>query len=229
MKISKILFVIIIAFTFTLACNMSINKSITVRDGETLQSGPKTVNGNISIGNDCVIRGSASTVNGGITVGSNCEVRSLKTVNSGIRVGEKTTVDGDIGTVNGSITCKENVNVNGEIGTVNGSINLYGGVVVDGDAGNINGDIELNNAVVKDDLKTHTGNITLDNKSTVHGDIIIGRSTRTRRNVLEIRITGDSLLKGDVIVKDDDLKVKVYLSKGGKIEGKVRNADLIEE
>jgi len=232
MKTYRFIIYLIIITGLTLSgCNMSVNKSISIDDGETVNIGPKTVNGSIRIGNNCVIKGGSRTVNGSIRVGRNCKVKSLKTVNCGITVGKDTVVDGEIGTVNGSISCDEGVRVMDNISTINGSINCDPGVKVDGDLSNINGKVYLKNTIVNDDIRTYTGNITLLDKSMVEGDIIIKRSRSfTRRfRTLKIKISEGSVVKGDIIVKDRDLKVKVFLIQGGKVEGRIKNAEVVEE
>ncbi len=212
-------------------CNVGVNRSIRIRDGETVTHGPSTVNGSITIGNNCTVRGDCDTVNGRIRVGDHCEVRSLHTVNLGIGVGNDTTVDGSIGTVNGSITCSEGVKVDDDVSTVNGSIRCEKGVEILGSVSNVNGDHFLIDTVVKGDLVTHTGDITLQDNSVVEGDVIIKKSSSFfgRPRHLDIRISGNSEVKGDIIVKDDDLKVKVFLSGGGKILGRITDAEVVNE
>ncbi len=212
-------------------CNVGVNKSIHIRDGETVNHGPKTVNGSIIIGNNCTIRGNCDTVNGRIKVGDNCEVRSLHTVNLGVSVGNHTVVEGSIAAVNGSITCGEEVKVDDDVTTVNGSIHCGKGVSIQGSVSNVNGDHTLIDTVVKGDLKTNTGDITLQENSIVEGDIIIRRSRSffKRHRHLDIRISGNSEVKGDIIVEDDDLKVKVFLSGGGKVLGKINDAEVVNE
>ncbi len=212
-------------------CNVGVNKSIHIRDGETVNHGPKTVNGSIIIGNNCTIRGNCDTVNGRIKVGDNCEVRSLHTVNLGVSVGNHTVVEGSIAAVNGSITCGEEVKVDDDVTTVNGSIHCGKGVSIQGSVSNVNGDHTLIDTVVKGDLKTNTGDITLQENSIVEGDIIIRRSRSffNRQRHLDIRISGNSEVKGDIIVEDNDLKVKVFLSGGGKVLGKIHDAEVVNE
>lgn len=225
----SVLFLVVILFIP--GCNLSVNRSIYIDDGETVNSSQRTVNGSIIIGSDCKVRGSCATVNGRIKVGSNSEVRGLKTVNMGITVGDNSYVDGSVATVNGSINCKAGVRVDGDTSTINGSIKCDTGVKVNGEASTINGKIDLKKATIKEDVKTHNGNITLTDGSIVYGDIIIRKSRSFFRRLrrLKIRIAEDSVVKGDIIVKDDDLEVKVYLSSGGKVIGRIRNAEVIKE
>jgi cytoskeletal protein CcmA (bactofilin family) len=84
---------------------------------------------------------------------------------------------------------------------------------------------------VKGDITTHTGDIILQDKSIVGGDITIKRShnRKRRHRTLDIKISDGSVVKGDIIVKDDDLKVKVFLSGGGKVEGTIANAEVVNQ
>ena len=211
-------------------CNISVNKSIYVDDGETINHGQKTVNGSIYIGSNCKVRGSCSTVNGKIKVGSNSEVRALRTVNMGITIGENSYADGNVSTVNGSILCRAGVKIDGDASTINGAVTCETGGKINGDTTTINGKIDLKKTVVKEDIQTHNGNITLTEGTIVYGDIIIKRSTRlTRRHrKLKIRIADGSVVKGDIINRDRDLEVKVYLETGGSVIGRVERAEVIK-
>ncbi|MCK5058552.1 MAG: hypothetical protein KAT34_17995 [Candidatus Aminicenantes bacterium] len=212
-------------------CNISVNKSIYIDDGETVNHGQRTVNGSIYIGSNCKVKGSCSTVNGKIKVGGNSEVRALKTVNMGITIGENSYVDGDVSTVNGSILCRAGVKIDGDASTINGGVTCETGVKINGDASTINGKIDLKKTVVKEDIKTHNGNITLTEGSIVYGDIIVKRSTNFTRRLrrLKIRIADGSVVKGDIINRDKDMDVKVYLSNGGSVMGRVERAEVIKE
>jgi hypothetical protein len=46
-----------------LIAGCGINKSIRIADGETVDGGKATVNGNVFIGADCTVRGDCRTVN----------------------------------------------------------------------------------------------------------------------------------------------------------------------
>jgi len=220
-----------IAFFLLTACNVGVNKSIHIRDGEKVSHGQSTVNGSIYIGSHCRVSAGCSTVNGKIEVGSNSEVESLRTVNRGIRVGKDSVVDGSAVTVNGSIKLKEGVRVDGDIDTVNGNISCGKGVRIEGEVATVNGDVDIVNGIVKEDIKVNNGDITLSDESVLTGNIVIKRSggfkLRTRK--VAIRITGGSLVKGDILVKDSKTRVTVYLSNGGEVAGKIRGAEVVKE
>lgn len=192
-------------------CNLSVNKSIVIDDGDKVHGSRNTVNGNIYVGSDCRIDGDLRSVNGGIEIGSHSKVQDLQAVNGRIEVGRETMVRGSIESVNGSVTCDRGVEIQGRLTTVNGNI-------------------DLENTIVEHDIKTYNGDITLSDESIVRGDIIIKRSkgSSRRHRLLKIEITNGSVVEGDIIVGDRWLDVKVYLSDGGKVRGRVRDADVIE-
>ena len=162
--------------------------------------------------NRCVVRGSSRSVNGRIQVGRESEVEDLQTVNGKIRIAKDVKIDGDIESVNGSVRCGVGVKVDGRITTINGRI-------------------ELDHTTVERDIHTTNGDITLEDKTKVKGDIVIegkkGRGRDYRR--LNIRISGGSIVEGKIIVKDRRRDVRVYLSNGGRVLGEVEHAEVINE
>lgn len=209
-RLNLLPYLLLITASIITACNFSVNQTVRIRNGETHRSDFNTINGNIIIGDDCDIRGKCRSVNGNIEVGRNSRVGELQTVNGRISIDSNTIVKRDVESVNGSVTCESGVRVERDINTINGRV-------------------KLNNTEVNRDLTTINGNITLADKSIVRGDIIIkdnkGRSKR--RRPLEIRLLDESVVEGDIIVKDRDIQVEVYLSDGGKVLGRVRNAEVI--
>jgi hypothetical protein len=194
-----------------LAIDLGINKSIYIQDGERKSDGISTVNGCIIIGKKCKVRGSCRSVNGMISVGQASEVKRLETVNGGIRLDPGVRVLRDIKSVNGPVECRDGVVVLGSIKSVNGPINL-------------------SNTKVDHDVSTYHGNISLENETTIDGDIIIkdGKGHDRHKKPLYIRITDQSVVHGDIIVENDDLKVVVQLTSGGKVKGQIQNA-VVEE
>jgi len=210
-KIKTILFVLVLSLILFCGCDMSVNRSIHVSDGES-SHGLTSVNGSVHVGARCRVDGDCHTVNGRIEVGDDSQVRDLETVNGSIRLGANVDVDGHAGTVNGAIECGRGSKVHGRLSTVNGRI-------------------ELNNTEVDEDVSTVNGDIRLLAKSLVHGNIVIkgkhGHLFDHQR--LEIRISDGSQVEGGIIVRDPDAEVKVYLSKDSTVKGEIKNAQVIKE
>jgi len=197
---------------FLINCNVSVNKTIRIDDGETVRRSLNSVNGNVIIGDDCVIRDDCRSVNGRVEIGRNSETRDLESVNGQVEIAKNVKINGDVSCINGSVTCDNGVKIDGEIYSINGSI-------------------DISKTEVEDNIETYNGNITLRSESIVHGDIIIKRNKgkSDRRRQLKIRIMQDSVVEGDIIVRDKRIDVDVYLSRGGKVNGKIENAEVIRE
>jgi DUF4097 and DUF4098 domain-containing protein YvlB len=193
------------------ACDVGVNKTIYVDDGETHRGGINSVNGGIMVGRNCTLLGSGRTVNGRIEIGTGSRVEDLQSVN-------------------GSVDVDENVAINGDIETVNGNITCGAGTEIDGGIMSINGRVRFIRTRVDRNVKTVNGNVTLEDSSTVKGDVVIEGRRRGGRsdNAITIRIV-NSVVEGDVIVEDADANVRVYLSEGGKVLGEITNAEVIEE
>ena len=203
---------LLLSCIITLECNVNVNKTISISDGETVRGSQNTVNGSIIIGTGCEVRGDCRSVNGRIEIGKNSQVKDLQTVNGGISVGSKAIVIGDIESVNGTVKCESDVSIEGEISTVNGMI-------------------EIESTEVIKNIHTYNGNITLKEKSKVQGDIVIqkNRGDSDFRGPLIIKIINGSVVDGDIIVEEEDIEVQVYLSGGGKVNGTIENAKVIKE
>ncbi len=199
------------AFLCFSACDMSVNRSQYLGDGER-SAGLTSVNGSIRVGSNCTVDGGCRTVNGRIEVGDGSRVDDLDTVNGRIEIGANVQVDGDAETVNGSIECGPGSKVLGKVTTVNGSL-------------------ELRNTVVSEDLSTVNGDVRLREKSVVRGDIVIKgkRGFFSGGHRLEIRVEGGSIVEGGIDVRDPDNEVKVYISKDSTVKGEIRNAKVIRD
>jgi hypothetical protein len=206
-------FVYIILIIFLLmfgGCGIHVNKNVAVADG-TSSSGYSSVNGNIKIGVQCNISGGCKTVNGNIVIGENTRVGDLQTVNGYVKLYREVKVDGDAETINGYIRCAQGVEVEGTLSTINGNITCSG-------------------TEISRDIKTCNGNIDLDKNSTVSGSVIImGTSSTEPVKTIYIRLSGQSVIKGDILVKDSNRKVKVVLSDSSMVEGKVFDAELVKK
>lgn len=202
------IFALSLSALFLWGCDMSINRSQYLGDGER-SAGMTSVNGSIHVGANCTVEGNCRTVNGRIEVGDGSRTKDLETVNGSIVLDENVAVDGNAMTVNGSVKCGAGSRLAGSVTTVNGSI-------------------ELRSAVVEKDINTVNGDIRLLEKSSVGGDIVIkGRDgVFSRVHSLEIRIEGGSVVEGDIDVRDPERKVKVIISKDSIVRGKIRNAEV---
>ncbi|MHC4432431.1 MAG: DUF4097 family beta strand repeat-containing protein [Planctomycetota bacterium] len=184
--------------------------SIRVDDGATCGGSLTSVNSGIAIGSGSTVTGESRSVNGSITVGNDSEVGALHTVNGSIRIGSYTTVDGDASTINGKIRCKSRSQIDGMLSTINGAITLTG-------------------TTVTGNLETINGNITLERRSTVQGDIVIksrGDSTQRPKEPLVIKLSGSSVVEGDIINKDDRCEVQVIIADDSRVLGQIRNAEV---
>ncbi|MCU0237566.1 MAG: hypothetical protein MUC72_10850 [Acidobacteria bacterium] len=202
---------LVLSFLSFCACDASVNRSIHVGDGER-SAGLTSVNGSIRVGSNCTIEGNCRTVNGRIEIGDGSRVEELDTVNGRIVIGANVEVDGDAGTVNGSIECGAGSKVRGKVSTVNGRV-------------------ELRNAAVSDEVSTVNGDVLLSDKSVVRGGIVIKgrRGHFSSHDRLEIRVEGGSIVEGGIDVRDPERKVKVYVDKDSKVNGEIRNAEVVRE
>lgn len=136
--------------------------------------------------------------------------------------------------MNGSIKVGKNTKVDGDIDSVNGSISCYEGVVVDDNIATVNGSFKLSGTEVKGGLTTVNGRITLRDGSKIQRDIIIKKSKGgflhnffgSKKKKLEITLKGKSVVEGDIINKDDERPVILFLEKGSAVKGKVINVKI---
>lgn len=83
---------------------------------------------------------------------------------------------------------------------------------------------------VGEDVTTVNGDITLEDGTQVAGSIIVKkrRGWWSKHRELDIRLEGGSVVKGDILVKDDDMTVTVYLEGGSEVLGEIRNAKVVK-
>ena len=192
-------------------CHAGVNRTLRVDDGAETSRGLHTVNGSIRIGRDADVGGSSRSVNGNISVRDGSRVRSLATVNGSIEVAANVAVDGDLESVNGSVESGAGTEVSGDVATINGSLRLEG-------------------TLVQGKVRTHNGSVTLLDGSRIRQDVVIERSRGDgARRRLKIKIRDGAVVEGDVIVKDRDRPVTVYLSAGGEVLGEIRGAEVVRE
>ncbi|MEN8163026.1 MAG: hypothetical protein ABFS37_02765 [Acidobacteriota bacterium] len=206
MRTRRILIALTVCVVALVGCG--VNTSYRIDDGTTRTGGILTVNGSIRVGSDCTIGGDCTTVNGRIEVGDRTKVEDLQTVNGRITVGEDCLIDGDLGTVNGRVNCGSGSRITGEVGTVNG-------------------DITLDGASAEHDVTTVNGDVELSAGAFVGGDIVISGNSKSGSGI-EIRIADGSIVAGDVRVKSKR-KVRVVLSGGGEVQGKIKGAEVVRE
>lgn len=215
MKLSLSFFLLLFSMFITLtACggDVAVNQSIVVEDGEVRTGSLSSVNGNITVGENCEIRGDCQSVNGRIRIGNNSSVQDLNSVNGSIDIGESVKVEGDASTVNGGIYFSPGCEITGTVTTINGKV-------------------ELTNSRVRRNIETVNGDVELLKKSVVEGSIIVeethGNSGKDRK--ITIRLADESVVEGDILVKDERVEVKVYLSGGSKVVGNIKNAMVFNE
>jgi len=211
MKKNQALGLLLLSFILFCNCDVSVNRSIHLRDGEH-SGGQTSVNGSIYVGARCRVDGDCRTVNGSIQVGDDSQVGSLDTINGRITLAARVEVDGSASTVNGSIHSGSGSKIHDRLTTVNGRM-------------------ELQKSEVDEELSTVNGNILLLDRSLVHGNIVIkGRRGHFFGNRhIEIRIEAGSIVEGNIDVQDPENKVEVYISKDADVKGEIRNAKVIRE
>jgi hypothetical protein len=193
-------------------CNVNLNKSVTIGDGEVIRKSQNAINGNITVGSGCRVLGSCRSVNGSIQVGSGSYVQKLQSVNGKIDLDEKVFVDGNIESVNGLVSSKSGVEIQGELKVVNGSVDLY-------------------HTVVQSNVCTYNGSVTFKDSTVIHGDVIVKRTrgNSSKRSPLKVIIMGASVVMGDVVNEERGRIVEVYFSGGGEVWGHLQNVEVIQK
>jgi hypothetical protein len=128
--------------------------------------------------------------------------RSLSTVNGSVEVGGSTSVDGAVSAVNGRITIDN------------------GGNVSDG-VSNVNGQIELEGAVVGGNLETVNGDVSLEDKSVVKGDLVVEKNSgwgwgKSKSRKPRIVVGPGSRVEGKIILKRE---VELFISETAEVGG----------
>ena len=199
------------------AHGMNLNKSVTI-DAGSEAGGQSSVNGSITVGKGAVINGSLETVNGSIRVDEDVTLEDAATVNGTIRIASGSSVD-DISSVNGSIRLGQNVIVAGEIEVVNGKISLDAGTRVTDGVSNVNGEISLTGAEVGRNLSTVNGDVSLNDGSTLRGDLIVekpGGSGNNRNRKPRVIIGPNSTVVGNIVLERE---VELLISNSANVGG----------
>ncbi len=203
MKRNALFSVMAILFLSFYGCDASVNRSQSLSDGGR-SAGMSSVNGSIRVGDGCTVDGGCRTVNGRIEVGKGSRVEDLDTVNGRIRVGADVRVGGDATTVNGSIDCGPGVRVAGKLTTVNGGIELDN-ARVDEDVVTVNGDVRLRSGsvvggriVIRGRRGVFSGSRRLEIR--VEGGSVVegGIDVRDPDNEVTVYISTDSAVKGEI-------------------------------
>ncbi len=162
--------------------------------------GVSSVFGEVSVSQGKTV-GDVSSVNGGIELEDDVTAGTVDTVNGSIEIGADVSVK-EATTVNGDIEAGRNFSSFGKVKTVNGEIVIAQQSRVQGDVATVNGDIVLKSVNIEGDIYTKNGDISLEENTVVHGDLVYGRQDRSRRNTKPtLTISGDSSVKGDIILK----------------------------
>ncbi|MGB5247139.1 MAG: hypothetical protein WBM54_02245 [Woeseia sp.] len=212
----------------SVASGFSVNKSITV-GANTETDGQSTVNGSISVGQGATINGSLETVNGQITVDDQARARDVETVNGSIKLGAQVTVD-DLETVNGSIRVGDSCVITGSITAVNGKIFSGTGTRIEGNVSNVNGEIEIDGTVIEGNLETVNGDIQLIGDSVLQGDLTVekpGGWNWTKSRKPRVVIGPGARVEGEIHL---DREVELYISDSaivGGVSGKMTMDDAV--
>ncbi len=216
----------------------SVNKSIHIDEGEKIDHSLKSVNGSIRVDADAEIGGDCRTVNGSITLADHVQIDgSCETVNGSIVIADSCRLD-DAQTTNGRIEIGKNCQIRGDVRTTNGRLIASEGCVLGGSLRTTNGDIEINGVDLKEDIYLSNGQLDIGRKSRIGGNIVINpskssfssffglfRSNRRRQKPLEVYIRQHSVIEGDLIVKNDNRTVIVYIDGSSEVKGRIVNAE----
>ena len=217
-RMASISSVLLGIFMIAPAWGANLNKSIRIGDGETT-SGASTVNGSITVGSDAVVTGTVSTVNGTIRIGDNARVEDAETVNGSLRVSDGAQSQ-DLSSVNGAVHVGTGVTVDGEISVVNGKINLESGTTVSRDISNVNGEIKLSGAEIGGNLTTVNGDVLLQDKALLKGDLIVekpsGWNNNSNNRKSKVVIGPGSRVGGSIILEQE---VDLYISSSAEVGG----------
>lgn len=208
----------------------TINKSVKIEAGAE-SGGASSVNGSISVGEDAVVTGNVKTVNGTIRVDQGASIEDASTVNGAVRLAEGVK-SGSLSTVNGSVKVGSSTAVDGEVSAVNGRITIDKGSNVSAGVSNVNGQIELEGAVVGGNLETVNGDVSLEDKSVVKGDLVVEKNSgwgwgKSKNRKPRIVVGPGSRVEGKIILKRE---VELFISETaevGGVEGEMSMDDAI--
>ncbi|MFZ0390801.1 MAG: hypothetical protein WAN36_10125 [Calditrichia bacterium] len=193
--------------TSTVHAHDSINESIRIQNGEKVDKDLNTVNGSIFIGKNASVEGDCHTVNGQISLSEKARTGDLNSVNGQVEIDSGSEIQNSVSTVNGSISIRKDCQIKESVTTVNGQIELRG-------------------VHVEKNVETVNGNIKLEDHAKIEGDIVVHYKSSGKEDAVEINISGGSVVKGNIIVEDEERGVIVRISSDSRVNGEIRNAQV---
>ena len=209
----------------------SVSSDIHSAKGKKVSRNISTVSGDVFVGSGARIKGGVTAVSGDIEIGSKAFVQNVEVVSGNISIGKGASA-AQLETVSGDIHLYEKSGVSRSIETVSGDVNCDSGSDITKNIITVSGDIELDDSRLRGNLKTVSGDISLFNGSMIDGDIIINRKSNAvlfHDGKLKIIIDMNSVVKGSILVEEPNSNVIVYLANGGKVKGKIINAEVREQ
>ncbi|MEA1878630.1 MAG: DUF4097 family beta strand repeat-containing protein [Bacteroidota bacterium] len=230
MKLSSTIVIctILAGFTSQLVAQSTVSQDIHIMRGEQSQRKVTTISGDVSIGSDAEVKASITTVSGDIEIGAKAKVENISSVSGDISIGKKARTR-DLESVSGDIHLYPRSIVHGSIEVVSGDITCETGTDIRESVSTVSGDIELDDTRLREHLETVSGDISLFNGAIIEGDIIISRRANlssVNRGRLKVIIDMNSVVKGNIRVEEPNTNVIVYLTNGGKVKGKIINAEI---
>lgn len=167
-------------------------------------SGVSSVFGNVSVSEGKEV-GDVSSVNGNVELADSVRARHVDAVNGNLEMGDNVTIAWG-NTVNGNIETGTGFYSEGKIETTNGNIHLGKNSEVVDNVETVNGDIELPAVKVGGSLVTHTGDIILTEGTSISGDIVFRKRSRSsswfgRDETPTLRVDATVTLNGDIVLQ----------------------------
>jgi len=219
---------IIIGLSASAFAQNSVSSDIHIAKAKKVSRNVSTVSGDIYVGNGARINADVTAVSGDIEIGSKAFVENVEVVSGDISIGKGASAM-SLETVSGDIHLYVESAVSGSVETVSGDVKCDSGTDVKESIETVSGDIELDDSRLRGDIQTVSGDISLFNGSTIDGDIIIRNKHTSVFKVphkQKIIIDMNSVVRGSILVEEPNTNVVVYLVNGGKVKGKIVNAEV---
>ncbi|OFI34425.1 hypothetical protein BFC17_18275 [Alteromonas lipolytica] len=147
--------------------------------------------------------GDLTTVNGNISLRDNVTAEELTTVNGSVTIGDFCEIDG-VTVVNGDIEAGKMLVSHDGMESVNGDISLAPGARVDGSLTSVNGDISVADIQLTGSIETANGDIMITGNSLIKGDIVYDDpENNDSHSTPELTIDESVQLDGEIILKRD--------------------------